>query len=98
MDPALPAAASDPDLDPIAFALALDDQLLQEERACLSTSSCRDLGLVAHGPCLAPVRGPGITILLSGPRTHLAPRVVTGAGREPQSLEHWLGHCLIRGL
>jgi hypothetical protein len=37
------------------------------------------IGLVAHGPSLAPGHGPGITILITGPATSLAPRVAEGA-------------------
>jgi hypothetical protein len=47
------------------------------------------IGLVTHGPSLAPGHGPGITVLLSGPSVSLSPRVVDCTGVGP-ALRRWV--------
>lgn len=47
------------------------------------------IGVVSHGPSESPGHGPGVTILISGPRTDLGVAVGSGAGLVAEALLGW---------
>jgi hypothetical protein len=49
------------------------------------------IGIVSHGPGHAPGHGVGVTILLTGPATHLRP--VDGNGALAELLMDWAGEA-----